>query len=249
MSLAHPPPRIPHACARSHLPEIAASALLSATVHEVAPSPLADPRNIAFGGPRRAQGPNPRGDADAAHGALGALGRGSGPTAVSTTLERRRKRALIYLAVATATREEPKQEGAQVRRQCSGSELVASPASARRPPRAASPSARPLPSSSSCLNSCRSIRFNTLATRALRLLVTLHSALPLFFGAFADVFFVRVGGSGEQGSRGKVACYVRLNLFVMKFFRNIFKDRDFGGCDIKVALNNHLWKQFKDAPK
>jgi hypothetical protein len=61
------------------------------------------------------------------------------------------------------------------------------------------------------LNSGRSIKFNTLATRALRLLVTLHSALPLFFGAFADVFFVRIGGSGEQGSRGKVACYVRLS--------------------------------------
>ena len=61
------------------------------------------------------------------------------------------------------------------------------------------------------LDSGRSIRFSTLATRALRPLVTLHSALPLFFGVFADVFFVRVGGSGEQGSKRKVACYVRLS--------------------------------------
>jgi hypothetical protein len=81
------------------------------------PLPLADPQNIAFRGPRRAQGPEPRGDVAAAHGALGALGHGSDPTMVaSTTLGRRRKRAPIYVAVATATCEEKKQEGAQVRR-------------------------------------------------------------------------------------------------------------------------------------
>jgi hypothetical protein len=36
------------------------------------------------------------------------------------TLGRRRKRAPIYVAVATTTRKEKKQEGAQVQRWCSG---------------------------------------------------------------------------------------------------------------------------------
>jgi hypothetical protein len=94
---------------------------LPPTAREVAPPPVADPQNIAFRGPCRAQGPEPRGDVAAAHGALGALSRGSGPTTVaSTTLGRHRKRAHIYVAVATATCEEKKQEGAQVRRRCLG---------------------------------------------------------------------------------------------------------------------------------